>query len=219
MIPISTASWMISKPRHVLEQMYGAVLKAWEEVSFHKSFHKFLHLPCWPRWAIRSEKCPSWPRKIARWHIEFLHCSFSISNNHVGQSTKPEVPKPDPEGNAGQSSDPPRPRYILTQNQHQKRKGSRRIGYYGRPKCEVGTMFASRYGIDLIVDTSHTTYFQERVLCGRCSLPSYGRNILYNAEVKGRAGLWSVFYCAQWRLWGWRRYGGHCVRSNPTMHA
>ena len=66
--------------------------------------------------------------------------------------------KPDLEGSAGQSNGPPRPRYILTQNQKQKQKGSRRIGYYGRPKCEVGTMFASRYGKDLIVDSSHTAF-------------------------------------------------------------
>lgn len=95
---------------------------------------------------------------LARWHTELLHSSSSISNNHAGQSTSTKPVMSKPEGSAGQSNDPPRPRYILTQNQNQKRKGSRRIGYYGRPKCEVGTMFASRYGIGSIMDTSHTTF-------------------------------------------------------------
>ncbi|KAL9709062.1 hypothetical protein Ac2012v2_007877 [Leucoagaricus gongylophorus] len=77
--------------------------------------------------------------------------NFSGLNDRVGRSTSADtklLSELDPEGNSGrhaQSNDPPRPRYILTQNQKQKRKGtSRRVGYYGRPKCEVGTMFASR---------------------------------------------------------------------------
>ncbi|KAF5347716.1 hypothetical protein D9756_010323 [Leucocoprinus leucothites] len=46
-----------------------------------------------------------------------------------------------PSTSSTNNGDTPRPRYILTQN---KKRPTKRVGYYGSPKCKVGTIFASR---------------------------------------------------------------------------